>query len=24
MTELKGERVIEWSWHNLEKFINDL
>lgn len=23
-TELKGKRVIEWSWNNLEKFVNDL
>lgn len=22
--ELKGKRVIEWSWENLEKFINQL
>jgi hypothetical protein len=23
-TELKGKRVIEWSWSNLENFINDI
>jgi hypothetical protein len=23
-TELKGKRVIEWNWNNLEKFINQL
>ncbi|MDT0685908.1 TIR domain-containing protein [Autumnicola psychrophila] len=23
-TELKGKKVIEWNWNNLEKFINDL
>ncbi len=23
-TELKGKRVMEWSWDNLEKFVNDL
>jgi hypothetical protein len=22
--ELRGKRVMEWSWNNLEKFINDL
>ena len=22
--ELKGKKVVEWSWNNLEKFINDL
>ena len=22
--ELKGKRVIEWNWENLEKFINQL
>ena len=23
-TELRGKRVMEWSWKNLEKFIDDL
>lgn len=23
-TELKGKRVMEWSWNNLEKFVTDL
>ena len=23
-TELKGKRVVEWSWDNLEKFVNNL
>ncbi len=23
-TELKGKKVVEWSWDNLEKFVNNL